>query len=314
MQSYRPAGGGKVTRLNSGDLQTSRLGFNVSEDLGGGNKAVVQLLAGVGVDTGSLGSATGGIFNLGSTVGLAGGWGSFDLGYMRNSMIFPVFAADQTGYGIPNYGVMNQLQHHNVLGTGIGGFYANSVRYRTPSLGGLKVELAASNGDESTVPATRHDKGFGAFNAMYTDGPLFLSVAATEAKVQTTTSNTRVRGSLLAGSYKFSGVSVGGDWTRSSRPGLVQRSWVGTAKVPIPGTPGEIDVAYGRLNETGGKATYAASLGYTYHLSKRTDLYVYTLRMGNNAAGTRGPWYFGTATVAAGASSSAYAAGLRHAF
>jgi predicted porin len=313
VQSYRPAGTGAVTRVNSGDMQTSRLGFNVSEDLGGGNKAIVQLLSGVGVDTGTFGSAAG-AFNLGSNVGLAGSWGSFDLGSLRNSMIFPVFAADQTGYGIPNYGVMNQLQHQNVLGTGIGGFFSNSVRYRTPSLGGLKAEVATSNGDENATPATYHDKGFTAFNAMYTEGPLFLSAAATESKVETAAANYKVHGTLLAGSYKFSGGSVGGDWTRSTRPGVAQRSWVATAKVAVPGTAGEVDVAYGRLDETGDKSTYAASIGYTYHLSKRTDLYAYALKMGNNSAGTRGPWYFGSATVAAGASSSAYASGIRHAF
>lgn len=313
LQSYRPAGGGHVTRVNSGDLQTSRLGFNVSEDLGGGNKAVVQLLAGVGVDTGTLGSA-GGAFNLGSSVGLSGNWGSFDLGYLRNPMIFPVFAADQTGYGIPNYGVANHLQHHNVMGTGIGGFYANSLRYRTPVWGGLKAEVAVSNGAETEAAATFHDKAFKAANVMYNGGPLFLSAAMTESEVESAAGASKVRGTLLAGSYKFSALSVGGDWTRSSRPGLEQRSWIATAKVPIRPTLGEVDLAYGRLNETGGKTTYAASVGYTYHFSKRTDLYTYALKMGNNGAGTRGLWYFGSATVAAGAGSSAFAAGVRHSF
>ena len=94
-------GANRTTRVNSGDLQTSRLGFDAVEDLGGGNKAKMSLLAGVGVDTGTLGSAAGG-FNLGTSVGLEGNWGSADLGYLRNPMIFVAFATDLSGYGIAN--------------------------------------------------------------------------------------------------------------------------------------------------------------------------------------------------------------------
>lgn len=313
IQSYRPGGLGSVSRLNSGDLQTSRLGFNASEDLGGGNKAIVQLLAGVGVDSGTMGSAAG-AFNLGTSVGLSGSWGSFDLGYLRNPMIFPVFAMDQTGYGIPNYGVANQLQHQNVLGTGIGGFFTNTVRYRTPVLSGLKAEFAVSNGAENSTPATENDKAFKAMNVMYNRGALYLGLGATQSKVETTTANYTVTGSLLTGSYKFNGGSVGGDWTKSSRPGLEQSSWILTGKIRVGQTPGEVDLAYGRLNETGDKSTFATTIGYSYHLSKRTDLYSYALRMGNNSVGTRGPHYFGATTVAPGADSTAFAAGIRHAF
>ncbi|MBC7609839.1 MAG: porin [Polaromonas sp.] len=312
LQSYRPPAG-SVVRVNSGDLQTSRLGFNISEDLGNGNKVNAQLLGGLGMDTGTWGSATA-LFNLGSSLGMSGNWGSFDLGFLRNPMIFPVFAADQTGYGIPNYGVVNQLQHQNVLGTGIGGFYTNSIRYRTPVISGLKAEITKSNGDENATPNTFHDKAFNAFNVMYNNGPLFLSVAATHSKVETAATNFTVKGTLLAGSYKFSALSVGGDWTKSSRPGLDQTSWVLTSKIPVTQTSGEVDLAYGRLNETGGKTTYAASVGYTYHFSKRTDFYTYAIKMGNNSVATRGMHYFGTAIVAAGAGSSAFAAGMRHAF
>lgn len=313
MQSYHPGGLGGVSRLNSGDLQTSRLGFNASEDLGGGNKAVVQLLAGVGVDTGAMGSAAG-AFNLGTSVGLSGNWGSFDLGYLRNPMIFPVFAADQTGYGIPNYGVVNQLQHQNVIGTGIGGFYSNTGRYRTPVLNGLKAEFAVSNGAENSTPVTENDKAFKAMNLMYNSGPLFLGFGATRSKVETTIANYTVTGTLLTGSYKFKGGSAGGIWTKSSRPGLEQNSWIMTGKIRVGQTQGEVDLAYGRLDETGDKTTSATTIGYTYHLSKRTDLYTYALNMSNNSVGTRGPHYFGTATVARGEGSSAFAIGMRHAF
>lgn len=66
---------GSVLRLSSGAMNTSRIGFRGTEDLGGGLKAVFQLENGFKLDTGAFDDSTGALFNRQSTVGLEGAFG-----------------------------------------------------------------------------------------------------------------------------------------------------------------------------------------------------------------------------------------------
>jgi predicted porin len=300
----------RVTRLNSGDLQTSRLGIDVVEDLGGGNKAVVGLLAAVGVDAGTAGSAAG-FFNLGSSVGLAGSWGSLDAGYLRNPMIFVAFQTDVSGYGIANYASTSILHHQNVTGSGVGGFYANTVRYRTPNWRGLKAEVTHSLGSDTAAPD--HNGEFLAGNVQYVQGPLYLGAGLTRTRIRTAASDVSYNGAIVGGAYDFGFVKLGGHWLQTRRPNQKQTGALLNAKVKV-GIAGDVDLQLANLREPGGKESRTASVGYTYHLSKRTDLYAYYLRLENNRFGTRGLWYFGQATVSPGAGSSVMGAGVRHAF
>lgn len=66
-----------VTRVTSGNLATSRLGFKGTEDLGSGMKATFNLEAPVTVDTGAAGST---FWDRQAWVGVGGGFGELRLG------------------------------------------------------------------------------------------------------------------------------------------------------------------------------------------------------------------------------------------
>ena len=78
---------GSVTRMDSGLLNGSRLGFMGTEDLGGGLSANFQLENGFSADTGTL--AQGGrLFGRHAWAGIAGGFGAVKLGRQMT----PVYA------------------------------------------------------------------------------------------------------------------------------------------------------------------------------------------------------------------------------
>ncbi len=71
--------GASMTTADSGQFQSSRLGFRGTEDLGGGLKALFTLEAGFSADTGA-GVGAGLNFNRQSFVGLSGAFGTVTLG------------------------------------------------------------------------------------------------------------------------------------------------------------------------------------------------------------------------------------------
>jgi predicted porin len=71
-----------TTKLYSGNLSTSRLGFRGSEDLGGGLKANFQLEAALTLDDGTTGGFK---FNRASWVGLSGGFGAVRAGLLDSA-------------------------------------------------------------------------------------------------------------------------------------------------------------------------------------------------------------------------------------
>lgn len=296
----------RIARLNSGDLQTSRLGFEASEDLGGGNRVNVSLLGSVGADTGAAN-----LFALGSSIGLSGPWGSFDAGFLRNSMIFVGFATDLAGYGLSNYASTATLHHHGITGSGIGGFFANTLRYRTPEWKGWKAEIAHSLGDDST--ALLKNGEFTAGNIQYRSGPIYLGLGMTQTRTKSATSDYKYDGFILGGTYDFGLFKLGGHYLRTDRPGLRQTGNLLNAKLRLTARD-DIDLQTASLKEPGGKLARTLSIGYSHHLSKRTDLYAYALVLRNNTAGTRSLWYFGQPAVAPGGDSSVAGIGIRHAF
>lgn len=301
--------------LHSGSLQTSRLGFTAREDLGGGLSAVIDLLAGPAIDTGLVGGGTR-FFNLGASVGLSTrDWGTVDAGYLRNSTIFVAFATDLSGYGLANYGVTSNLQHHSIMTNGVGGFYENTLRYRTPNFSGLRGEVTHSFGDEALTPG-RSNNEFTAMNVQYTSGPLYLGAGYSNYATRTTARNDDAKSSIFGGTYDFGTVKVGAHAIRTSRPTVTQRGNQASVKYKPMGEALELDMGWGTLSENtaGTPHTRAISMGATYHLSKRTDIYALAVRIDNRAKATRGLFFYGHGTVAAGGSSQATGVGLRHAF
>lgn len=312
---HQPGPGSDRVLVHSGSLQTSRLGFVAREDLGGGLTAVADLLAGVGVDTGAGGSGNR-FFNLGSSVGLSHrDWGTFDFGYLRNSNIFVAFATDLSGYGLANYAVTSQLQHNSIMTDGLGGFFENTLRYRTPTGGRWRAELTRSLGDETAGPG-RSNNEFVAGNLQFTDGPLYVGVGYSDYATRTSARQDDARSTIIGATYDLKWVKLGGHAVVTRRPTVTQRGQQLSAKFKPLGDALELDLGWGSLSESTPAAprSRAFTVGATYHLSKRTDVYAFAVQIANNEAGRRGLFFYGSGSVPAGGSSSAVGAGLRIAF
>ncbi|GGX95109.1 porin [Massilia dura] len=93
------AAGGNTVRVNSGGMNTSRLGFTGSEDLGGGLKALFQLEMGIAADTGVADTP---LFKRQATVGLEGRYGTLLLGRAFTTVYDFVLPYDPMGYA-PQY-------------------------------------------------------------------------------------------------------------------------------------------------------------------------------------------------------------------
>lgn len=88
-------GGGAVLRVNSGGMNTSRLGFLGKEDLGNGLHALFQLEMGIAADTGVADTP---LFKRQATVGLEGRFGSLLVGRAFTSVYDFVLPYDPMGY------------------------------------------------------------------------------------------------------------------------------------------------------------------------------------------------------------------------
>jgi predicted porin len=310
-----PVAQGNRTLLHSGSLQTSRLGFRGTEDLGGGLTANFDMLSGPTPDNGLVGGGAK-FFNLGTSVGLAHReYGSIDAGFLRNPNIFVAFATDLSGYGLANYSITSNLQHQSIMTNGVGGFYENTIRYRTPNFSGLRAELTHSLGDETAVTGRKNNE-FDAMNVQYTSGPMYVGFGYSNFATRTATRNDNAKATIIGGTYDFKWVKLGAHTVRTERPTVTQRSNQVSAKFKPTDGKLELDVGIGRLTEStrAAPSTSAVSVGATYHVSKRTDFYTFATKVSNNATGTRGMFFYGNGTIAAGGTSRAVGLGLRHAF
>ena len=86
-----------VVRLSSGAMNTSRIGFRGTEDLGGGLKAVFQLENGFKTDTGEFDSA-GLLFGRQANVGLEGSFGRIVAGRSYSTTYDFILPFDPMGY------------------------------------------------------------------------------------------------------------------------------------------------------------------------------------------------------------------------
>ena len=124
----------RVTKLDSGGVNTSRWGLKGSEDLGGGLKAVFNFESAVAVDSGASNG-----FSRVSYVGVSGGFGEVLLGK-------PWTAIDDI-MGASNSGFDSKLSATNgvwVANNIYAGNPGNTIKYTTPSFGGVTGAVAYS--------------------------------------------------------------------------------------------------------------------------------------------------------------------------
>ena len=191
-----------VVRLSSGAMNTSRIGFRGTEDLGGGLKAVFQLENGFKTDTGEFDSA-GLLFGRQANVGLEGSFGRIVAGRSYSTTYDFILPFDPMGYS----GQYSWVTSAGATGGRKDGMLTNlpnMLKY-TGKFGSFKLgatygfgEVAGSTGDTAKY----------ALGAGYENGP--FRVAATFDRVNGTAA-------VAGGAYdKATSIHLAGDYQISS--------------------------------------------------------------------------------------------------
>ncbi|MGE8569570.1 MAG: porin [Achromobacter sp.] len=299
------ANGSRFGMIN-GVQNGSRWGLRGSEDLGDGLRAVFQLES--GFDSGNGRSAQGGrLFGRQATVGLASdSWGQLDFGRQTNiaSKYFGSIDPFGAGFGQANIGV--GLSAANTQR------YDNMVMYQTPSYSGFQFGVGYSfNADDTNTAQTgwRTADNTRAITTglRYVNGPLNVALTYDQLnasnKLSTEATDATPRMYALGASYDFEVVKLALAYGRTTdgwfagqgvnsdagnigfggnlfADGFKSNSYMVGLSAPIGGASKlfgswqMVDPSNDKL--TGGDDTMNVfSLGYTYDLSKRTNLYAY---------------------------------------
>lgn len=237
---------GVSTKMTSGGVSTSRLGFKGTEDLGGGLKANFVLEQGIDLTSGAL---KGNGFDRQAYVGLSGGFGEVKFGN--------VYTAYDDISGATNPVFDSVLSPTNVWSSG--GYTSNpgsNIYYASPSFGGISGAVSYNLDGNKKPVKSMHVK--------YEGGPIYVGAAYQDERDVTAKRYARLNGSydlgsfkLLAGYGKVSGgvqeYSFGADVPLASN--LVLSAGVASSK-----------------SDTKARVT-GYSVGAAYLLSKRTTVY-----------------------------------------
>jgi predicted porin len=303
---YSSTGRSRATRVQSGALDGSRLGFRGEEALGGGLKALFVLEAGIDADTG--GSGQGGLaFGRQSFVGLDGNFGQLTFGRQ-----YSAYYDTQVNYGLG--GGLAWGNASNYFNEGSMLRINNAVKYATPSFNGLTFKALFGAG-ENSAPGMRSTGNVLSMSGQYDKGP--FSINASYSTRQSRPDNLE-RWTGIGMSYQFGPIKPAilitdvRDDVGLNRNNMIELS----AEIPMTNAALLVDVGHFRNRSFEGADATAYSLRYDYYLSKRTTVYtgVAYIKNDRNAQfainGSTGAGLVGTP----GDNGRALIAGVRHRF
>lgn len=174
--NHANAAGDRQLNLRSGGMNTSRLGFRGSEDLGGGLKALFQLEGGLLLDTGA---SDGALFGRQANVGMEGHFGRVIAGRSYSTTYDFLLPFDPMGYS-PLYSWATSGNATGGRKDGMLTGVSNLIKYQG-TFGGVKLGATYGFGEAagSTSDSARYALGAG-----YAAGP--FSVAAVYDRINGT--------------------------------------------------------------------------------------------------------------------------------
>jgi len=298
--SYKPVGGKSVTKVQSGDMMTSFIGFSGVEDLGGGLKAEFMLESFVGNDTGAnVPNQVGQFWSRASWVGLSGGFGKVILGQYDNALFTSGLLYNPFGSSMTFSPTMRHFYDLGSTTRSTPGTYAlsqgdtgwaNSITYETPVFGGFAASLQfmpkeSSDADTSNSYTASASYNMGGFSAMavYIDGGKSGKVATVNGTDLLPVFK-NFRAANFGASYDFGVIKAFGQYSQFKyyADGLfdsdVDKAKVWQLGVSIPVTAsGTVLASYGQskydvVADDDAKSKIF-SLGYDHVLSKRTSVF-----------------------------------------
>lgn len=320
-------GNGSVTKLGTGIQSGSRIGLKGTEDLGGGLSALFQAETGFcangsgganasGATPGSSTCTGGGLFGRTAMVGLKGDFGTVAAGRMYTFTFNDQVAVDPFGYGLT--GTIS-----NIGTLGAPARASQMVAYVSPNFMGFNFGGGYVFGDGLGLTTPTTTKTTGAYNlhAGYNNGPLMVGLDYLRANGNTA-GDASIKHTMLVGTYDL-GVAKLAAMYAQNKPdaafgGGNYQAWMLGGTVPVG--PGAVLLSYTQAKNKDVSATTSKqyAIGYTYALSKRTNLYTSYAHISNDAGVFRA---VGDATGnnsapagGLGMSSSGFALGIRHQF
>lgn len=307
-QSY-DNGSQSVTRGQDSNLSTSVLGFRGSEDLGGGITANFQLEGLLAPSTGTLGSTTANqLFNREAWVGFSGAFGEIRTG---RTDVTPTTDIDTFTSQVNNLG----NQGVNTTAIELGADQPNVVRWISPKLGGLQIQVGHATGNDATATTDGNVSQTGVY-AQFEAGK--LTVYAGQHESDGTSTDAKRDFVAYGAKYDFGFMSVGASHAQgdvSTTGDLTQKGTTASVAVPV-GSGVTLHGVY-LLTEDATQASDNEGKGYvvavTKSLSSRTRLYLAHTTIDNEAnSSMRGG---GTsAPAAAGVDTKATIVGISHSF
>ncbi len=272
-----------TTRVESGVLRESYIGFKGQEDLGGGLKAFFTLESAIAVDTGS---QDGNFWSRTSVVGLTGDFGTVALGNARTLN----FLANQA---YNPFGATGLFSSSAVL-FGFDSNFTNSITYSSPNLGGFTAAVQAGLAENKNTGTDSNAYGV---QLNYAAGP--LAVGATYEDAQESIFSDAKRWQLGA-SYDFGAVKLFGQYgqAKGSNDDESYKFWQIGAGIPVS-SAGTVLTSYAQGKQEDAKLRQF-SLAYDHSLSKRTGAYVGAVNQRFNLADPK--------------SGTSFMVGVRHAF
>jgi predicted porin len=286
---------GSVVTMQSGVQGGSRLGFRGKEDLGGGLSAHFVIEAGILADTGaSLANVT---FGRQTLVGLTGSFGTVNFGRQFNLITNAVGSIDPFGGGTE--GAYSNIMNFSFR-------TSNGVYYTTPTVGGFTGDLAYGVGEVAGNSSGNREIGA---SISYANGPVYAVVAHRSLNDALAANTNQV--TVMGVSYNFGPVTAAlGYGINKDDASVDSHDLLVGASVPFGA--GSAMASYIRHDDRSGRGQHAnqVAVGYTYTLSKRTNVYTAYARIDNkNNAG----FTVGNATEF-GSGPRGLAFGLRHKF
>jgi predicted porin len=312
---------GKTWALQSGQQSGSRLGVKGKEKIGGGLSTIFALESGFAIDDGSL-LLGGRLFGRQAWIGLDGSFGVVKLGRQYSAIYTALSEVDP-------FGLLQAGDMQRVFGYGLGKVDPisrsnNTISYTTANLSGFTAqvgykfgETASFNAGSSKFAGLAYSRGSINLQLAYqnTNG-VALGAAATQlgsivASTGLGSATASVKNAFFGGTYDFGAAKAhfGFGDTKAEAAGDARiRNYMMGVSAPA-GRAGRVIASWNRNDvrdiENGKSNQYA--IGYSYALSKRTNLYT-SAGFTRNDSGVR------LNALAAGDTDRQVQAGIRHTF
>jgi predicted porin len=304
---------GTINKLTSGAQSGTRLGFKGTEDLGGGMKALFVLETGIAADKG--GFNQGGLaFGRQSFVGLQSDMGTVTMGRQYTPYFLTMLVGDPFAAGMAGAAQNMLMPASNIR-------MDNALKYTSPVFSGFSAEAAYGFGEQAD--STSKSQQLGAFLS-YSATPVNVRLGYLKRNNNTPTTNFKdVTNWILAANWDVKVAKLFAAVTNNDEAEYAPTTTSGIGPfraksqdyligAQVPFNKHTFIASY--IFKDGGTGTTGdanqLAFGYTYTMSKRTNLYAAWGRINN---GTNVPLTVGNNSDL-GYGDKALNLGIRHIF